>query len=171
MAYQRRSTRWVNGAVRLAVSCLTILGGLAAMGAQLVPSVAAQSAVQFFPRADDYPFSSAVRVGDVLYLSGQIGAAADEKSVVPGGTAAETRRVMEIMGQTLKEHGLTYGDLFKCTVMLADMKDWPAFNEIYAGYFKAGRYPARSAMGVNGLALGARVEMECWAYAAGHRAP
>ena len=124
-----------------------------------------QSGVHFYPRTDSYPFSSAVRVGDVLYLSGAIGAAEDEKSVVPGGMPAEARRMMELIGRTLKEHGLSYGDLFKCTVMLTDMRDWPAFNALYATYFKPGHYPARSAMGVSGLALGAQVEMECWAYA------
>lgn len=131
----------------------------------LAAPAVAQSGVRFFPRADNYPFSSAVQVGDLLYLSGAIGVAEDERGVVPGGMPAETRRMMELIGQTLKEHGLGYGDLFKCTVMLADMKEWPAFNEIYATYFTKGRYPARSAMGVNGLALGARVEMECIAYA------
>lgn len=133
--------------------------------ALLASQAEAQSGVRFFPRSDTYPFSSAVQVGDLLYLSGAIGVAEDEKSVVPGGMPAETRRMMELIGQTLKAHGLGYSDLFKCTVMLADMKEWPAFNEIYAGYFTKGRYPARSAMGVNGLALGARVEMECIAYA------
>jgi len=129
------------------------------------------SGVHFYPRTDNYPFSSAVQVGDVLYLSGQIGAADDGKSVVPGGIPAETPRMMELIGRTLEEHKLTYGDLFKCTVMLADMHDWPAFNEIYASYFKPGHYPSRSAMGVSGLALGARVEMECWAYAPQRKEP
>lgn len=126
---------------------------------------------RFFPRADDYPFSEAVLVGDVLYLSGQIGAADDQRSVVPGGTAAETRRMMELIGATLERQGLGFRDLFKCTVMLADMGDWPEFNRVYASYFEAGRYPSRSAMGVSGLALGARVEMECWAHAPEMAAP
>jgi enamine deaminase RidA (YjgF/YER057c/UK114 family) len=68
------------------------------------------------------------------------------------------------IGATLAAHGLGFDDVFKCTVFLADMSDWPAFNAIYAGHFTKGRYPTRSAMGVNGLALGARVEMECWAW-------
>lgn len=121
--------------------------------------------IEFHPRSGGYPFSEAVRVGDVLYLSGQIGAAEGDRSVVPGGMEAETRRMMELIGATLARHGLGFEDLFKCTVMLADMGEWAAFNEIYAGYFEPGRYPARSAMGVSGLALGARVEMECQAYA------
>lgn len=111
-----------------------------------------------------YPFSAAVQVGDVLYLSGDIGAAEDGRGVVPGGIEAETRRMFERIGATLARHGLGFESLFKCTVMLADMAEWPAFNAIYAEYFEKGRYPARSAMGVNGLALGARVEMECWAW-------
>lgn len=110
-----------------------------------------------------YPFSSAVQVGDVLYLSGDLGAADDGSSVVPGGIEPETRRMFERIETTLRAHGLGLESLFKCTVMLADMDDWPAFNAIYAEYFEPGRYPARSAMGVSGLALGASVEMECWA--------
>lgn len=143
---------------------LAVVACVAALSAAPA-SAGGQSGPRFFPRTDDYPFSAAVQVGDVLYLSGQIGAAEDEKSVVPGGMAAETRRMMELIGQTLAERGLTYADLFKCTVMLADMSEWAAFNAIYSSYFKPGRYPSRSAMGVNGLALGARVEMECWAHA------
>lgn len=73
--------------------------------------------------------------------------------------------MMELIGATLTKHGLGFEDLFECAVMLADMSGWAAFDEIYAGCFEPGRYPARSAMGVSGLALGARVEMECRAYA------
>jgi reactive intermediate/imine deaminase len=118
----------------------------------------------FTPSELPYPFSEAVQVGDVLYLSGQIGAAADGASLVPGGIEPETRAMMSRIEATLTKHGLGWSDVFKCTVMLADMADWPAFNAIYRGYFEEGRYPARSAMGVNGLALGARVEMECLAH-------
>ena len=150
--------------VVLAVLPLAASGASDAMAAE-------QPGVRFYPRTDSYPFSAAVQVGDVLYLSGQIGAAEDGKSVVPGGMAEETRRMMELIGRTLNEHGLAYGDLFKCTAMLADMHDWPAFNEIYASYFKPGHYPARSAMGVSALALGAHVELECWAYAPQKKGP
>lgn len=119
----------------------------------------------FTPSDLPYPFSSAVRVGDVLYLSGQLGADESGKAVVPGGIEPETRAMFARIGKTLNQHGLSFDDVFKCQVFLADMADWPKFNAIYATYFKKGRYPARSAMGVNGLALGARVEMECWAWA------
>lgn len=119
---------------------------------------------RFHPRPDALPFSEAVQVGDVLYLSGQLGQQDGALAVVPGGIEAEARRTMELIGRTLGKYGLGYDDLFKCTVMLADMKDWPAFNAIYASYFKPGHFPARSAMGVGALALGARVEVECLAY-------
>jgi enamine deaminase RidA (YjgF/YER057c/UK114 family) len=110
------------------------------------------------------PFSKAVRAGDILYLSGVIGRTADGK--VPDGIEAQTRAAMDDIGATLKTAGLGYGDLIHCTVFLSDMKNWPAFNKVYVGYFPAGQLPARSAFGVNGLALpGALMEIECQAYA------
>ena len=110
-----------------------------------------------------YPFSDAVEVDGVLYMSGDIGANDAGTGVVPGGIEAETRRIFQRMEARLAQHDLTMDDVFKCTVMLADMSEWPAFNAIYGEYFKKGRYPARSAFGTNALALGARVELECWA--------
>jgi len=118
----------------------------------------------FTPSELPYPFSSTVQVGDILFLSGEIGDAGDGTGVVPGGIVPETHRMFERIEATLARHGLGLDDVFKCTVMLADMSEWQKFNEIYSGYFDPGKYPTRSAMGVNGLALGARVEMECWAY-------
>jgi reactive intermediate/imine deaminase len=118
----------------------------------------------FTPSELPYPFSSAVQVGDILFLSGEIGDAGKGNGVVPGGIVPETHRMFERIEATLARHGLGLEDVFKCTVMLADMSEWQKFNEIYSGYFEPGKYPTRSAMGVNGLALGARVEMECWAY-------
>ena len=109
------------------------------------------------------PFSDAVRVGDVVYLSGQIGIGADGK--LPDGIEAQTKQAMDNMGAVLKRAGLTYADVFHCTAFLADMKDWPAFNKAYVPFFPAGKMPARSAFGANGLALGAKLEIECEAYA------
>jgi 2-iminobutanoate/2-iminopropanoate deaminase len=109
------------------------------------------------------PFSDAVRVGDILYLSGQIGIGPDGK--LPDGIEAQTRQAMDNVGAVLKRAGLGYADVFHCTAFLADMKDWPAFNKVYVPYFPAGAMPARSAFGANGLALGARLEIECQAYA------
>jgi reactive intermediate/imine deaminase len=117
------------------------------------------------------PFSQAVRVGDILYLSGALGNVPGRLEVVPGGIEPETRQTMENIGALLKENGLTFADVFKCTVMLADMAEWNTFNRVYVGYFEPGRLPARSAFGANGLALGARVELECWAFAGKAPAP
>jgi 2-iminobutanoate/2-iminopropanoate deaminase len=109
------------------------------------------------------PFSQAVRVGDVLYLSGALGNVPGKLELVPGGLEAETRQTMANIAAVLEANGLTFDDVFKCTVMLADMKEWPAFNRVYLSYFKPDRLPARSAFGASSLALGARVELECWA--------
>lgn len=109
------------------------------------------------------PFSDAVRVGDIIYLSGQIGVGPDGK--LPAGIEAQTKQAMDNLGAVLKRAGLGYGDVFHCTALLADMKDWPAFNKVYVPYFPAGKMPARSAFGANGLALGALLEIECQAYA------
>ena len=109
------------------------------------------------------PFSSAVRVGDLLFLSGQLGI--DAKGKLPSGIEAQARQTMENIGAVLKGQGLGFGDLVKCTVMLDDMADWPAFNKVYVTYFPDGKYPARSAFGADGLALGALVEVECIAHA------
>ena len=68
---------------------------------------------------------------------------------------------MDAIGAILTSNGLDYGDVVKCTVMLADMTDWPRFNAAYLPYFKGKRLPARSAFGANGLALGAPLEVEC----------
>jgi reactive intermediate/imine deaminase len=111
------------------------------------------------------PFSEAVRVDDTLYLSGMIGVRPGTLELVPGGMEAEARRTMENIRMTLEAHGASMSDVVKCTVMLADISEWGAFNEVYKTFFD-GRYPARSALGANGLALGARVEVECIAVVA-----
>ena len=147
----------------IATTALVLLSLMTACGTP--PSGRPAAGVLFNPRSDDYPFSKAVRVGDMLYLSGALGLTDVGKAIVEGGIVAETERTMALIGQTLGEYGLTYADIVKCTVMLSNMDEWPAFNEIYARYFEPGRYPARSAMGVKALALGARLELECWAYA------
>lgn len=109
------------------------------------------------------PFSNAVRVGDVLHLSGQIGIGADGR--LPEGIEAQTRQTMENIGAILRSAGRGWNDVFHCTAMLDNMADWPAFNRIYVTYFTPGRLPARSAFGADGLALGALIELECQAYA------
>ena len=129
--------------------------------------VPARPAVEHFGRPNlngkPLPFSDAVRVGDILYLSGQIGIGPDGK--LPDGIDAQTRQAMDNIGAVLKQAGIGYDRIFHCTAFLADMKNWPAFNKVYVGYFPDGKMPARSAFGANGLALGALLEIECQAYA------
>ena len=115
-------------------------------------------------RAAGMPFSLAVRVGDVLYLSGAMGNLPGQMKLVEGGMEAEARQMMANIEAVLKANGLGFCDVFKCTVMLADMRQWPAFNAIYRTYFDPERLPARSAFGVSALAMNGAVEMECWAH-------
>jgi reactive intermediate/imine deaminase len=107
------------------------------------------------------PFSEAVRVGNTVYLSGQMGIVPGEMRIAPGGIREQSRQTMENIKTTLEAHGLGMRNVVKCTVMLADISDWPAFNEVYRSYFEEKRFPARSAFGANALALGGRVEVEC----------
>jgi 2-iminobutanoate/2-iminopropanoate deaminase len=107
------------------------------------------------------PFSSAVRVGDMLYLSGQIGTDSTGK-LVAGGIGPETRQTMENIRAVVERGGSSMDRVVKCLVMLADMDQWSAMNEVYVTYFPR-HLPARSAMGASGLALGAQVEIECLA--------
>lgn len=107
------------------------------------------------------PFSPSVRVGDTLYMSGQIGQAPEGMDRHKEGFDAAVRAAMNSIGAILKSNGLGFGDVVKCTVMLNDMADWPRFNAAYLPYFEGKRLPARSAFGANGLALGAPLEVEC----------
>jgi len=108
------------------------------------------------------PFSEAVRVGNVLYLSGQIGIVPGTTQLAPGGIREEARQTMENIRTSLEANGYGLANVVKCTVMLADMADWAAFNEIYKPFFPvSGHYPARSALAASGLAFGARVEVDC----------
>lgn len=106
------------------------------------------------------PFSEAVRVGDTLYLSGQVGIAPGTMKLVPGGIKEEARQTMENIRISLEANSFSMSNVVKCTVMLADIAEWATFNEVYRTFFTA-PFPARSALGANGLALGARVEVEC----------
>jgi reactive intermediate/imine deaminase len=108
------------------------------------------------------PFSDAVRVGDMLYLSGKIGNLPGTSQLAAGGIQGETRQTMENIKASLEKYGSSLDEVVKCTVFLADMAEWGAMNEVYVTYFP-GDKPARSALGTSGLALGARVEIECLA--------
>jgi reactive intermediate/imine deaminase len=106
------------------------------------------------------PFSDAVRVGNVLYLSGKLGTDSTGK-LAPGGIGPETRQTLENIKAALEKYGSSMDHVVKCTVMLADMKEWGDMNKVYVTFFKKERLPARSAFGASGLALGGRVEIEC----------
>jgi 2-iminobutanoate/2-iminopropanoate deaminase len=118
---------------------------------------------EFFPTpgGQDLPFSEAVRVGNMLYLSGQLGTDSTGK-LVPGGIGPETRQALNNIAAALTRHGSSMDKVVKCTVMLADVAEWAAMNEVYLTFFPSHR-PARSAFGTSGLALGARLELECMA--------
>jgi len=108
------------------------------------------------------PFSDAVVFGETLVMSGQLGVNPATFALVDGGIESETHQIFSNMTSILAIKNATLEDIVKCTVMIADIAEWPAFNVIYSSYFP-GPKPARSALGANGLALGARVELECWA--------
>lgn len=105
------------------------------------------------------PFSEAVRVDDIVFLSGVLGTDSTGR-LAPGGIGPETRQALENIKATLERNGLSMDRVVKCTAMLADIAEWPAMNAVYATYFP-GPKPARSAFATNGLVRGARIELEC----------
>jgi reactive intermediate/imine deaminase len=109
-----------------------------------------------------YPFSSAVRSGPYLFLSGQIGTKVVDGTpvLVPGGIEPETKQAFQNIKAVLEKANSSLDRVIKCTVMMADMAEWPKMNDVYAKFFP-GKKPARSAFGATGLALNARVEIEC----------
>jgi 2-iminobutanoate/2-iminopropanoate deaminase len=109
------------------------------------------------------PFSEAVQLGDTLYVSGQIGIQPGTLTLAPGGIVPQARQALENLKAILERHGSGLGHVVKCTIFLADIADWPTFNEVYREYFQAS-LPARSALAASGLALGASVELECIAF-------
>ena len=113
-----------------------------------------------------YPFSSAVKIGNLVYVSGQIGSHMENGApvLVKGGLEHEAHQALDNIKAVLEKAGTSMDRVVKCTVMLADMKEWPKFNEIYATYFP-GPKPARAAFGATALAMNARVEIDCIAAA------
>ena len=146
----RNSTVFFLALVTLLAGCASSMGG---------------SKVEHFPISSDpegrLPFADVVRAGNLLIQSGKLAFDPATNKLVPGGIQAETRATMDNIKETFARHGVGMDRVVKCTVFLADMKEWAAMNEVYVQYFPAGKRPARSALGVNGLALGARVEIEC----------
>ncbi len=99
--------------------------------------------------------SQAVRVGNLLYMSGQLGTDSAR------GITPETKLVMEKIKATVERYGSSMDRIAKCTVFLVDMSEWGAMNAVYRTYFPADKLPARSAVGTNGLVGNGRVEIEC----------
>jgi reactive intermediate/imine deaminase len=108
------------------------------------------------------PFSPAIRVGNIIYLSGQLGNKMGTRELVPGGIGAETRQTLENIKTVVEAAGSSMDKVFKCTVFLADIADYGKMNEVYATFFSKDP-PTRSTIAGSGLALGARVEIECMA--------
>ncbi len=125
-------------------------------------------APKFFVVPGDFrgelPFSDAVRVGDLLFLSGKLGNQPGTRTLAPGGIKGETRQALTNIKDTLERWGSSMDRVVTCTVFLADMDEWAEMNEVYVTFFPE-RKPARSALGVSSLALDARVEIECIAAA------
>jgi reactive intermediate/imine deaminase len=130
------------------------LGVVPALGAQQKEVLSVPGAVA------GLPFSPAVKVGNMLYLSGQIGNQIGTRELVPGGIAPETRQTLSNIRTVLEAAGSSLDRVVKCTVFLADIADYGAMNEVYATFFPKDP-PARSTVAGSGLALGARVEIEC----------
>ena len=136
----------------------------AALATFAASSFAAGTPIEFYkvengPPGMTLPFSEAVRAGDMLYLAGMVGTDASGK-LVAGGVGPETKQIMENIGAALAKHGSSFDRVVQCTVALADIKEWPAFNEAYKPFFKD-HFPARMAFAASGLALGARAEVQC----------
>lgn len=159
--------------MRLAIRALP-LAVLAAsfLGCETAPPPPPPSAAgpQFYPAGDSalrgLPFSEAVQVGNLLIVSGQIGNVPGTLELVSGGIGPESRQALENIRAILERHGASMKDVVKCTIFLADIGEWGAFNAVYREAF-APPYPARSALGSSGLVLGARTEVECMAVVPG----
>jgi len=119
--------------------------------------------IERFAGSGVLPAPEGAALGPLVFLSGQLGNVPGTLALVPGGIRAEARQALDNIATVLRSQGMDVADLVRCTVMLADMSEWPAFNEVYAEFFAGRPMPARSAFGCNGLALGARVEIECTA--------
>ncbi|HYL22534.1 MAG TPA: Rid family detoxifying hydrolase [Gemmatimonadales bacterium] len=135
------------------------------LAAASVPALAQDRQVLHGPgEVSGLPFSMAVRVGKMLYLSGQIGNKPGTRELADTGIAGQTRQALENIKTVLASAGSSLDRAVKCTVFLADIKDYAAMNAVYATFFRKDP-PARSTVAGSGLALGARVEIECMAVA------
>ena len=110
------------------------------------------------------PYSPAVRAGQLVFISGQVPIDPSSGNLIDGDIAAQTRRALDNLGALLKAAGLSYANVVRTTVFLADMNDFSAMNQAYATYFSE-PYPARSTVQVSRLPKDARVEIDVIAVA------
>lgn len=115
-------------------------------------------------RLGDLPFSPGIRAGDFIFLSGALGTRPGTTVLISDDVAEQTRQTLANLETVLRAAGASLGDVVKCTVFLVDMADYAAMNEVYAAVWP-GPPPARSTVAGSGLALDAKVEIECIAYA------
>ena len=148
-----------TGARVALAAALTIFAASSSVSASAAGTPLEFYKVENGPPGMTLPFSEAVRAGDMLYLAGMVGTDASGK-LVAGGVGPETKQIMENIGAALAKHGSSYDRVVQCTVALADIKEWPAFNEAYKPFFKD-HFPARMAFAASKLALGARAEVQC----------
>jgi 2-iminobutanoate/2-iminopropanoate deaminase len=155
--------------IRSFATLLVIVFALALIAATRQPKAdgsgqAGQDAVEYSSAKSPSArtLSESVRVGNMLYLSGKLGTNSSGQ-LVTGGIAPETKQTLENIKAALEKNGSSLDQVVKCTVMLVDMKEWAEMNSVYVTFFKKERLPARSAFGTSGLALNARVEIECLA--------
>ncbi len=146
--------RWI-----LSVALLGLITGCATIDASEHHDSAPEYLSPPAMKAMNLPFSDAVRVGDLLFLSGKLGNKPGTMNLAPGGIQGETRQTMQSIKSSVEAWGSSMDRVVKCTVFLADMAEWGAMNEVYKTFFA--NPPARSAVAVSGLALNARVEIEC----------
>ena len=140
--------------------CATITAGCEMRGDDITEHEHALDVSYAANVTEGLPFSDAVRVGNTLYLSGSIGVLPGTLELVEGGITAETRQSMDNIRATLEKYGSSMEEIVKCTIMMDDIGEWSTMNEVYVTYFPNHK-PARSAFGADGLALDARVEIEC----------
>ncbi len=151
---QRRASTFATGLALLLAACACPRAGGAELQVLTTPE----------HEALGLPFSEAVRVGDVIYVSGQIGSLPGSLALAPGGIEAETQQALANVAAILARNGSSLSRVARCSVFLLDMSEWPLMNEVWVRSFGAHR-PARSAFAASGLAKGARVEIECLAAA------